>query len=138
MVLRHMLLKETDVAKYGQEITSLYEQELGEIPKGLKFFGIFSGDTLQAVASLKNYMGSWYLRGCVVKPDFRGHGLQRALIEERLEYLSDKTTNARVSVFPGNIHSIANIEATGFQFERKKKLESGHEVLVYKFEFNSK
>ncbi len=130
-----MLLKEQDLAKYRKEISDLYRKELTESPTtGLTYFGIFSGETLQAVASVKNYMGAWYLRGCVVKPEFRGQGLQRTLIEERLAYLSEKTDAVRVSVYPNNIHSIANIEATGFQFVRKKILQDGHEVLVYKFD----
>lgn len=127
-----MHLKETELIKYGSEIADLYLRELGDKTSGLTFFGIFSGETLRAVASLKNYMGHWYLRGCVVKPEFRGQGLQRELIRERLEYLSTKTDEVRVSVYPENVHSIQNIEAEEFVFEKKKRLEDGHSVLVYK------
>lgn len=77
-----MLLERQEVAKREDEIIQLYNQELGEDPvSGLIYFGVFedsdSGPVLQAVASVKNYMGSWYLRGCVVKPEFRGRGLQQ-------------------------------------------------------------
>jgi ribosomal protein S18 acetylase RimI-like enzyme len=119
----------------------LYCQELGEDPvSGLIYFGVIeetdAGPMLQAVASVKNYMGSWYLRGCVVKPEYRDLGLQRKLIRERLEYLAARTDMARVSIFPHNEHSICNIEAEGFRFERKKKLGDGSTVLVYKTELS--
>lgn len=133
-----MLLENEVKTGFFPEIRNLYSRELGEEPtSGLIYFGAFSENsgTLMAVASLKNYMGSWYLRGCVVKPDYRGQGLQRFLIQERLEYLKDKTHIARVSVFPENSHSITNIEAAGFLFERKKKLDDGKKVLVYKIEW---
>lgn len=130
-----MFLEKQIFTRYRQEIFELYQRELGESISGLIFFGIFSGETLQAVASLKNYMGSWYLRGCVVKPEFRGRGFQKQLIQERLDYLSPKTDLVRVSVFPSNIHSINNVEAKGFKFEKKKKLKNNETVLVYKKEF---
>ncbi len=126
-----MLLGKKELAQYGQEISELYEIWLNETFSGLTPFGIFSGSILQAVGSIKNYMGSWYLRGDVVKPEFRGQGLQRQLIKERLEFLALKTDLARISVFPDNNYSIRNIEATGFTFEKRKKLGSGETVLVY-------
>jgi ribosomal protein S18 acetylase RimI-like enzyme len=130
-----MLITKEALGQYRPEIEKLYRQELAESPPtGLIYFGIFSGETLQAVAAVKNYMGTWYLRGCVVKPEFRGQGFQKALIEERMAYLSDKTDAVRVSVYPHNTHSIANIEATGFRFVKKKKLQDGHEVLIYSFD----
>lgn len=132
-----MLLENEAKNRHSPEIHDLYSVELGEEPvKGLIHFGAVSEDgTLMAVASLKNYMGSWYLRGCVVKPEFRGQGLQKALIQERLDYLKNKTNVCRVSVFPENTHSIKNIEDSGFIFERKKMLKEGREVLVYKVEW---
>lgn len=135
-----MLLEKQEVAKRRSEITQLYSQELGEDPvSGLIYFGVFedsdSGSMLQAVASIKNYMGSWYLRGCVVKPEFRGKGLQLRLIEERLEYLTVRGVKAaRVSVYPDNAFSIRNIEAFGFKFEKRKKLGKRSIVLVYKID----
>jgi ribosomal protein S18 acetylase RimI-like enzyme len=128
-----MHLEKEHLARYGQEIGSLYQKELHESPtNGLVYFGIFDGDILKAVAAIRCYMGSWYLRACVVKPKFRGQGLQRQLIRERLDYLSERTNLVRVSVHPGNIHSIQNIEAEGFEFEKKKKLKDGGLVLVYR------
>lgn len=134
-----MLLERQDVVTRKDEIARLYNQELGEdLVSGLIYFGILensdSGPMLHAVASIKNYMGSWYLRGCVVKHEFRGKGLQQRLIKERLEYLAKRTKVARVSVRPSNAFSIKNIEATGFKFEKRKKLRGGSVVLVYKID----
>lgn len=129
-----MKLENENRPKYFPEIRDLYRKELGgDSASGLIYFGIFKEDgSLMAISSIKNYMGSWYLRGCVVKPEYRGQGLQKQLIKERLEYLKGKTDTVRVSVYPENMYSIANIESTGFIFERKKKLDSGKLVLVYK------
>jgi ribosomal protein S18 acetylase RimI-like enzyme len=138
-----MRLEGEILTRYRSEITNLYHQELGENPvPGLIYFAVFENpktlEGLQAVASIKNYMGSWYLRGCVVKPKFRGQGLQKQLILERIEYLLGKTQSVRASVYPDNIHSIRNIESTGFEFERKKRLANHAEVLVYKKDITKK
>lgn len=132
-----MRLEKKILDTHREEIADLYRLELGEDPvNGLIYFGIFGEDgELQAVAAVKNYMGSWYLRGHVVKPEYRGQGMQRLLIRESLDYLRDKTDIARVSVYPWNEYSKRNIEAEGFEFEKRKKLANGETVLVYKLRF---
>lgn len=134
-----MHLEGETLQKYRREISTLYEKYLHESPtSGLIYFGSVSEEqVLKAVGGVRCYMGSWYLRGCVVKPEFRGMGLQQELIYERLAYLSQRTDTARVSVFPENKYSRRNIEATGFRFERKKKFPHGREVLVYKIDLKS-
>ena len=127
-----MLLAKPDLEKYIAEIHELEHKYLSEMPKSVTYFGIINSLELQAVASVKCYSGHWYLRSCVVKPEHRGRGLQRELIRERLEYLAERTNTVRVSVFPQNIHSIKNIEAGCFAFEKKKKLVSGKILFVYK------
>jgi ribosomal protein S18 acetylase RimI-like enzyme len=126
-----MLLKGPDLEQYIDEIKYLYLEHLSEMPKGVTYFGVVEDSTLLAVASAKCYSGYWYLRGCVVKPEYQGRGLQRELIRERLEYLSERTDTARVSVFPSNTRSIMNIEAEGFTFEKQKRLSDGRMVRVY-------
>jgi RimJ/RimL family protein N-acetyltransferase len=130
-----MLLEKEQLPTYKETISEIYQREFGEDTRGLIFFGLFSEDEIIAVASIRNYMGHWYLRGCYVEPEFRGNGLQRELIQERINYLKSRTSEVRVSVFPDNIHSIHNIEAEGFEFERTKKLESEESVLIYKKTF---
>lgn len=128
-----MRLDKEQLANYQPEIDQLYKTWLKESPtSGLIYFGDFDGTNLKAVGAVRCYMGHWYLRAFVVKPEYRGQGLQRQLMNECLDYLSDKTDVARVSVFPKNIYSIRNIESVGFEFEKKKKLEDGHVVIVYK------
>jgi len=126
-----MLITKPDLEQYIAEIDDLYEEHLGEKISGVTHFAIIENDSLQAVASVKCYSGHWYLRGCVVKPEYRGKGLQRELIRERLEYLGDRTAVVRVSVYPKNTHSLQNIESEGFEFEKIKKLKNDDIVRVY-------
>lgn len=131
-----MHLGRLELAKYSPEIGELQYLYLKESPtKGITYFGLFSEEVLTAVGGVKNYMGYWYLRACFVKPEFRGQGLQRQLIKERLEYLSTEwhAKDVRVSIFPDNIRSIKNVEAEGFVFVKKKILKpSGHLANIYK------
>jgi len=116
------------------EVLDLYKNILGEDITSSTHFGILENDILKAAGSVKCYSGHWYLRCCVVKPEYRGTGLQKKLIKERLEYLAKKTDVVRVSVYPGNNYSLKNIEDVGFQFEKDKKLKNGKIVQVYKKE----
>lgn len=128
-----MRLEKEQLAIYGPEIAQLYKTYLEESPtNGLIYFGKFDNENLKAVGAVRYYMGHWYLRAFVVKPEYRGRRLQRALMNECLDYLADKTDVARVGVFPENTYSIRNIETVGFKFEKKKKLEDDKIVLVYK------
>ena len=117
-----------------EQTLALYRNVLGEDIASSTHFGILDNEILKAAGSVKCYSGHWYLRCCVVKPEYRGYGLQRELIKERLEYLAKKTDVARVSVYPGNNYSLKNIELEGFEFEKEKKLQTGKTVRVYKKE----
>ena len=130
-----MLLKD-NLPQYKEEIEALYQNYFDKSFNRETIFGIVEDDVLQAVASLKCYHGYWYLMGCVVKPEFRGRGLQRELIRERLDYLSDKTNLVRVGVDPTNKHSLNNILAENFMFERNKKTPNGDTIQVYMLELN--
>lgn len=130
-----MLLKGADLETHIEEIHDLYTEYLEVVPKGVAYFGTVNNGELQAVSALKCYCGHWYLRSCVVKPELRGQGMQRELIRERLEYLADRTDNVRVAIFPDNEHSIRNVLAEGFEFEKFKKLEEGKVLNVYKYVF---
>ena len=94
-------------------------------------FGLFNGEELQAVASLKCYYGNWYMRNDVVRPEHRGQGLQRELIRERLEFLAGRTEVVKASIEPWNSHSINNYLALGFGKWKRKKLKDGRIVDVY-------
>ncbi len=123
-----MLLGGKDSKDYP-EILELYEKYLKENPTGHTFFGIIQDKILQAVASVRCYHTHWYFRGCVVKPEFRGKGLQRILIRERIGYLSERTNIIKVSIYPENTYSIDNVLAEGFQFEKTRKLETNEKMV---------
>ena len=133
-----MLLGKVERAKYGSEILALCKQELGEdVPLNqLTYFAILSGETLQAVAAVKWYMTTWYMRADVVKSEFRGNGFQRELIRERLSWLANrndiaKVERVKVSIYPDNFRSIRNYELEDFKFEKRKKLQNGVIANVY-------
>jgi len=126
------MLLQDNFADYKDEILGLYRKYLGESPQGNTFFGVIDGNTLQAAGSLRCYHGHWYLRGCVVKPEFRGRGLQRQLIRERLEYLAGRDAEtAKVSIYPWNKHSIDNVLKEGFSFEKTRTLNNGKVLNAY-------
>lgn len=109
--------------KFRSEIDHLYLTQIEEetIP-GLIHFGIFeeslAGEVVKAIASVALIDGDWYLWGCVVKPEYRGQGLQGKLIEERLNYLRPLTDQVRVLAEPWNIRSIENLKKAGFSYEK--------------------
>lgn len=118
------------------EIENLTAEYLNISLKGANIFGIFEDLELKAFGGLRCYQGGHYmLRGCIVKPEFRGQGLQIKLIKERLEFASDKTNKVRAKIFPDNLHSIDNVLASGFNYEKKEKFEDGSIVNVYRFDF---
>lgn len=124
-----------DIKQHREEFSALIEQYLHEPFTSGTYFGIKEDEELQAIAALKCYMGTWYLRACVVKPEHRGQGMQRKLIGERLDYLRTEKPNVpcvRVTIYPENTHSIDNCVEEGFAFEKKKKLRDGTIANVYK------
>jgi ribosomal protein S18 acetylase RimI-like enzyme len=127
-----MLLKGSKLEDHLKEIEELYQEYLEEVPKKATHFGIIEDSKLLATGSIKCYFGDWYLRGCIVKPEYRGKGLQSRLIRERLEYIASKANIVRVGVFPNNQFSIDNIKKEGFVFEKKKKLSNGKVADIYK------
>lgn len=58
-----------------------------------------------------------------VSPKFRGYGLQKFLIQKRIEYLKKiKMKYALTDVNPLNKHSEKNIIACGFKFTKKARI----------------
>ncbi len=124
IILLSMQLTAEIKSKYAQEILELYKQYLNENPKNHVFFGIIENEVLQAVASIRVYHGHWYFRGCVVKPEFRGRGLQRELIRERIQYLQERDKKeVRISISPKNTHSIAKCGAGRVCVRKNKRIE---------------
>lgn len=133
-----MLLSKEQINSHLQEIEDLYLTYIDEeLVPGLIHFGIseqtLAGEVIKAIASIKNYDGRWFLWGCVVKSEYRGQGLQKQLVNERLEYLRTRTDTARVYVEPWNDHSIKNLESVGFEYDGQTIHEDGETILsIYK------
>lgn len=98
-------------------------EHLTKVPERVAYFAHIEDEVLQAAGTLKCYSGHWYMRGDVVAPAFRGRGLQRALIEERIAYLGGRTV--RAGIHPENIHSLRNYLDAGFVFEKHKAVPDG-------------
>ncbi|MCD8485136.1 GNAT family N-acetyltransferase [Candidatus Woesebacteria bacterium] len=126
-----MILHPELLVQYHREIEEMYFREFKQTPDNtFVYFGIFAQAILQAAATLKWHKGHWFLQGCVVKPEYRGQGLQRRLIEERVEYIQGRASNVLVVVHPHNYASRTNIERSGFTFLDKTQVD-GDEVHVY-------
>ncbi len=128
-----MLLRK-ELPHYRAEIARLYELYLDEsLPSGGTFFAHIQNGVLQGVASVRCYPGGhWLFRGCVVKPEFRGRGLQRQLMREGIEYLTSKGVDVvRGCIYSWNTHSIDNTLAMGFRYEKDRKLPNGKMIGVY-------
>lgn len=128
-----MILQKSELNKYIKEIHKLQKKYLPDVAinTSVTYFVILDGKELAAVAAVKCYMGHWHLRSCIVKPKYRGRGLQKKLIKERLQYLSDRTSVAKVSALPHNVYSINNLKSLGFKFEKEKVAPNGD--LLYQF-----
>lgn len=60
----------------------------------------------------------WYFRNCVVKKEYRGRGIQRQLIQERLDYARNNGGGSvSVGIDPRNTKSLNNILSFGFKFK---------------------
>lgn len=83
------------------------------------------------------YHGTWTLRKGWVAPKWRGHGFQRMLIKQRLEYAQKHgAKRVRTWVLPTNSYSLNNLVAEGFRFiHRKARVFDGktHVGLEYQF-----
>lgn len=115
-----MLLTKEQKEFYKPEIERLlkqgYDSNFKLIPQ-YKVFVIFENNKIIALGILNNPYGYWYFRNCVVDRKYRGNGLQRVLIQERLDYISERG-GGRVSVGidPTNTKSLNNMLSMGFKF----------------------
>lgn len=75
------------------------------------------GKAIIAAAELHCYGGVWTLRKCRVAEAYRGRGLQRRLIRERVWAAYRKgAKQVRAWVDPRNSYSLNNLVAEGFRF----------------------
>jgi len=111
---------------YYRWINHVTESVLGRTVKGSTIFAAFADvdfeERISGWGCIKCQRGNWYLGLTYVTEEHRGKGIQRALIDHRLEYLENLGVDvARVGVKPDNKYSIANIKKMGFELEKSKK-----------------
>lgn len=75
-----------------------------------------NNEDIIAFGALSQPHGFYFLRNCVVDNKFRGQGIQKELIKERLAYVKRHGgRNVKVRVDPNNTHSLNNLIASGFE-----------------------
>lgn len=130
-----MLLPKDVVAFHRETIDALCAEHLEYAFGNGSVFGVVENDLLIAFGSARCLHGHWYCRSDVVRPEFRGRGLQRQLIRERLAHLEDRASVLRVAIYPHNEHSIRNYLAEGFTYEKHRILPDGKPANIYRFDF---
>lgn len=63
----------------------------------------------------------------VVHPDWRGNGLQRAMLEAALPLLPPQITHLGATVSPDNSHSLHNAQAGGFVIRCRREMYGGYD-----------
>lgn len=127
-----MLLQKAEEKYWIKEIKNLHGLYLpGVAINKVKYFVITENGELQAVSTAKNLHDHWRIKTVIVKPEHRGKGLQRKLMQEELDYLKSKTKIVRASVDKNNKYSIDNFLREGFKFE--KILEGENREIFYQF-----
>ena len=68
----------------------------------------------------------------VVDPDYRGHGLQRMLIQTCVSYAREilPSCNVMTTVSPYNEYSLRNVQAEGFTVRKRLMKYGGHERFI--------
>jgi len=114
------LLTKEEKEFYKPEIYRLlkqgYNPDFKLIPQ-YKVFVVFQNNEIIALGILNNPHGYWFFRNCVVDKKYRGNGLQRDLIEARLDYIRHEGGGrVNVGVDPKNTKSLNNMLSMGFKF----------------------
>ena len=63
----------------------------------------------------------------VVHPDWRGNGLQRAMLEAALPLLPPQITHLGATVSPDNSYSLHNAQASGFVIRCRREMYGGYD-----------
>ena len=63
----------------------------------------------------------------VVHPDWRGNGLQRAMLEAALPLLPPQITHLGATVSPDNSYSLRNAQAGGFVIRCRREMYGGYD-----------
>ena len=113
-------------------------------------FGVYDGERLAAYGSIifsndapenlgwdlawnrEKLFHTATLDTIVVDPDYRGHGLQRRLTRECLSYARKLLPGCNVltTVSPYNEYSLRNVQAEGFEIQKRLMKYGGHERYI--------
>ena len=113
-------------------------------------FGVYDGERLAAYGSIifsndapenlgwdlawnrEKLFHTATLDTIVVDPDYRGHGLQRRLTRECLSYARELLPGCNVltTVSPYNEYSLRNVQAEGFEIQKRLMKYGGHERYI--------
>lgn len=94
-------------------------------------FVVKHGDMIVGYGGLMAVMGHWCLRNCVVHPDHRGHGIQRKLIQARIQYVRSKFGKSLSAwVLDSNLASLVNLKHMGFQLRTDKPRLYGNRLHI--------
>ena len=63
----------------------------------------------------------------VVHPDWRGNGLQRAMLQAALPLLPPQITHLGATVSPDNAYSLRNAQASGFVIRCRREMYGGYD-----------
>ncbi len=128
-----MIFEGEKLKEFKEDIWKLHKLGLGYKVDHMTYFGIIEEEKLVATGALKCYGPIWYMRADVVVPKFRGRGLQRKLIQERMEWLKKvkKEERVRVGIEPWNLHSIKNYEMLGFELKGMRNLKNKNKINLY-------
>lgn len=73
----------------------------------------------------------------VVHPDWRGNGLQRAMLEAALPLLPPQITHLGATVSPDNSYSLHNAQASGFVIRCRREMSAATTAICWKSSCNS-
>lgn len=113
-----------------------YENYIGEV-NGV-MIGVFDNDKLIGFgALLKESEDKYELDGCIIKPEYRNMGLQKELINKRIQFAKKNgANNISVMAHPENLVSLNNLKKCGFSKKENKILPNGKPRTIMELNLN--
>lgn len=118
-----ILVDKIDVNRINQikNLTDKFYHRGLDIAEMHVIFAVEKNSEIIAFSGLACYHGYWCLRLCVVHPKYRGLGLQKFLIQKRIDFLkTKKAKHVNVWIKPENTYSLNNCIDMGFKFTTEK------------------
>jgi len=93
------------------------------LEKGGYFMNLQEGSEIVGSLYVKKYMKSYVIRDVFVKPEFRGKGYGRRLLQEIVDFLRPKGLPIMLYVDPLNRVAISLYESVGFKLTKKNTFQ---------------